>query len=124
MGNQFPLAVQQLGQNPGRLFFFAIIITALSIVTWFMRSRPRDWHFRQLRLEQVFILAALITATSGAVYGLAYDWTNVSGSVGSYLEGLSILLFWLSWCLSVLLGMRLAVRALTRLMVRRTGNQT
>jgi len=124
MPDQLPLAIYQLVQNPGRLFFFAVIVAALVIVTWFVRSRSRNWRLRQLRLEQAFILAALITAISGAVYGLAYDWTNVSGSVGSYLEGLSSLLFWPSWCLSVLLGMRLAVRALSRLMVQRAGNQT
>ncbi len=122
MADRLPLAAYQLMQNPVRLLFFSVIVVVLAIVTWFIRSRPPRWRYRQLRLDQTFIFAVLITATSSAVYGLVYDWTNISGSLDSYLLGLSSILFQTSGCVSVLLGMRLAIRALTRFMVKRAGN--
>lgn len=122
MADRLPLAAYQLMQNPVRLLFFSVIVVVLAIVTWFIRSRPPRWRYRQLRLDQTFIFAVLITATSSAVYGLVYDWTNISGSLDSYLLGLSSILFQTSGCVSVLLGMRLAIRALMRFMVKRAGN--
>ena len=115
MASHLPLPLRQLAANPALVLLCGVLVAALALLVCLLATCPRGWRVSWLTLAQAFQIAALLAAIFGAGWGSSYDAANIQGSIHSYLEGASGLLFGVALVASGMLFTIFAMRVLMRL---------